>query len=208
MLNKIALFYVVCYYLYGDNMKKVLGLIKGLLIGLWALVAILTTICLIAKNSYGVSVFGDYSLFNVDNKSLEPDFRKFDIVVTEKGYEDQYKVGDKVFFIMNNKETRSYINYGVIEDIDVNKGAQDTFYFSAGAVSFDDIMGKANGSIVWHRYGAILALFESRWGFMFLIILPALYATVYEVYVISQEVKRNIRRDLKKEMKKESNEEE
>jgi hypothetical protein len=43
---------------------------------------------------------------------------------------------------------------------------------------------------------------------MFLIILPALYATVYEVYVISREVRRNIRRDLKKEMNKESNEEE
>ena len=199
MLNKIALFYVVCYYLYGDNMKKVLGLIKGLLVGLWALVAILTTICLIAKNSYGVSEFGDYSLFNVDNKSLEPDFRKFDIVVTEKGYEDQYKVGDKVFFIMNNKETRSYINYGVIEDIDVNKGAQDTFYFSAGAVSFDDIMGKANGSIVWHRYGAILALFESRWGFMFLVILPTLFAIVYEVYYIAIEVKKESNSKKEKE---------
>ena len=90
----------------------------------------------------------------------------------------------------------------------MNKCAQDTCYFSAGAVSFDDIMGKADGSIVWHKYGAVLALFESRWGFMFLIILPALYATVYEVYVISREVRRNIRRDLKKEMNKESNEEE
>ena len=65
-------------------MKSIINFIKGVLISCWVVLAIFTTICLISYNDYKVSVFGDYSLFIVDNKELEPTFKKYDVVIVKK----------------------------------------------------------------------------------------------------------------------------
>ncbi len=185
-------------------MSKVVKFFKEILIGIWIVVAIFTTACLISSNDYGVSEFGDTSLFVVDNKSLaEYGFNKNDIVIVTKGLEKEYNEGDGVFFYFGNKETRSYINFGVIERAERVDGAQDAFYFANDEVSYDKILGLANGAKVIRKWGFLLGLLESRWGFMFLIILPTLYAVVYEVYTIAVEVKKKSAKELS-EVDKES----
>lgn len=178
-------------------MEKIVKFFKEIIIGIWIIVAIFTTICLISSNDYGVSEFGDTSLFIVDNRSLEEyGFNKNDIVIVTKGLEKEYNVGDGVFFYYGNKETRSYINFGVIEKVERADGALDSFYFANDEVSYDKILGLANGSKVLKKWGFLLGLLESRWGFMFLIILPTLYAVVYEVYTIAVEVKKKSAKEL------------
>ena len=51
------------------------------------------------------------------------------------------------------------------------------------------MIGPANGAIVYHKWGLVLSIFESRWGFMFLVIFPTLFAIVYEIYSIIEEAK-------------------
>ena len=178
-------------------MKKVVKFFKEIIIGVWVVVAIFATACLISSNDYGVSEFGDTSLFVVDNRSLEEyGFNKNDIVIVTKGLEKEYNEGDGVFFYYGNKETRSYINFGVIERVERVDGGQDAFYFENDEVSYDKILGLANGSKVLKKLGFVLGLLESRWGFMFLIILPTLYAVVYEVYTIAVEVKKKSAKEL------------
>ena len=53
------------------------------------------------------------------------------------------------------------------------------------------MIGKANGAVVYHGFGLVLSIFESRWGFMFLVIFPTIFAIVYEVYSIIEEAKNN-----------------
>jgi hypothetical protein len=43
--------------------------------------------------------------------------------------------------------------------------------------------------MVLHGFGLVLSIFESRWGFMFLVIFPTLFALVYEIYSVVEEAK-------------------
>ncbi len=181
-------------------MKKIVNFFKEILIGVWAAIAIFTTICLLSSNKYGISEFGDTSLFIIDNRSLEEyGFNKYDVVLVTKGLEKEYNVGDGIFFLSGNRETNSYINYAVITEARRTEGAEDAFYFGeSDMVSYGNIMGLANGAKKFEKLGLVLGLLESRWGFMFLIILPTLYAVVYEVYTIAVEVKKKSSKELKK----------
>ena len=170
-------------------MKKIVNFFKEILIGIWIIVAIFTTACLISSNDYGVSEFGETSMFVIDNRSLaEYGFNKNDIVIVTKGLEKEYNEGDGVFFYYGNRETRSYINYGVIESVERVDGAQDAFYFANDQVSYDKILGLANGAKVIKKWGFLLGLLESRWGFLLLIVLPILVTFIYEIYAIIREL--------------------
>ena len=161
------------------------------------MIAVLTTICLLSANDYGVSEFGDTSLFVIDNRSLEEyGFNKYDIIIVTKGLEKEYTEGSGVFYTAGNVETKSFINFSVIEKVERADGAEDSFYFSEDKVSYGDILGLANGARKINKLGFLLQLLESRWGFMFLIILPTLYAFVYEVYTIAVEVKKKSAKEL------------
>ena len=37
---------------------------------------------------------------------------------------------------------------------------------------------------VYHKLGSILGVFTSKWGFMFLVIFPTLFAIIYEIIAI------------------------
>ena len=166
-------------------MKAIGKFIKEILIGIWVVIAIFTTICLLSSNDYGVSEFGDSSLFIVDNRTLEQyGFNKNDIVIVKKGLETEYNTNDGVFFYSGNEETNSFVNFGIITNVERVNRAEDAFYFEDTAVSYGKILGLANGCMKIQKLGLILGLLESRWGFMFLIILPTLYAVVFEIYTI------------------------
>ncbi len=178
------------------NAMKIIGnFLKNIIVGVWVIIAIATTICLIAMNQYAVSEFGDYSLFAVDNKSLEPEFKKNDLLLVDKDIEDKYDINDSVFFYFNNSDTRSYINYGQITAVDRNKNAQDTFYFGDVGISYGNIIGAGKDTKVVPKLGLLLRVFESQWGFMFLVILPTLLAVVYQIYGIIYEVKRQAKKE-------------
>ncbi len=170
-------------------MKKIVSFLKGLLISVWALVAIVTTILLLSFNGYGVSEIGDYSIFIVDNERLEPTFLKNDLVITKKVAENKYSVGDFAFFYIDNPEDAVFINYGQINKIVEANHAEDSYYFGDDSVAYGKLIGPANGSIVYHKVGLILSILESKWGFMFFIIFPTIFAVVYEIYSIVEEVK-------------------
>lgn len=169
------------------------------MISIWVVLAIFTTISLLTFNKYEVSEFGDYSLFIIDNRSLAPTFNKYDIVIIRKDLQENYNIGDQVFFYYGNKKTNSYINLGEITDVQRNEFAEDSYTFSNVEVSYDKIVGAANGAIVFNKIGILLKFMESQWGFMFTVILPTIYAVVYEIYYIVTQVKKETKKELAKE---------
>ena len=171
-------------------MKKVLKGIGGLLIGIWLLMAIFSTICLISMNKYGVSEIGKYSLIIIDSDELSSVYEENDLVFVKRTSESKYKVGDYAFFYLENAPDLVFVNYGQIDRIEEADHALDSYYFKDTIISYDKMIGKADGSSVIHVFGLILAIFESRLGFMFLVIFPTLFALVYEIYSVVMEAKR------------------
>ncbi len=171
-------------------MSKVFGFLKGLVISVWVLFAIGATICLISLNDYGVSEIGNHSLFIIDSDRLEPTFLEDDLVITKRVTEKNYKVGDYAFFYLENPADSVFINYGKITKIVTADHAEASYYFGEkDIVAHSKMMGLANGAKVYHKWGLILSIFESKWGFMFLVIFPTIFAIVYEVYSIIEEAK-------------------
>lgn len=190
-------------------MRKIINFIKGIIISVWVLIALVTTILLLSYNNYSVSELGKYSVIIMDNNDLSPTFKENDVVITKKDSESSYKVGDNVFFYLDNPEDAVFVNFGEITKIVSADHAEDTFYFGDTKVSYGSIIGKGNGAVVYHNIGLVLTIFESKWGFMFLVILPALFATVYEIFAIIDEAKKDIKEEEKKEnLKEEKNEKE
>ena len=80
-------------------MKKTL---LNIVIILYVIVAIFTTICLLTYNEYKVSVFGDKTLVIIDKDDEKLPYKKGDLVIVKKkGYENA-KDGDNVFFYESN----------------------------------------------------------------------------------------------------------
>jgi hypothetical protein len=181
-----------------NNMKVVKDTLKGILLTIWIVIAIASTICLLFLNEHRVSEFGDTSMFVVDNKSISKyGFNKYDMVFVSKQPEDTYKKGDLVFFYYNNRDIGSYVNLAEITSIDVLKNTQDNYYFGDVVVSYGNIIGAANGAMKLGGIGFIYNIISSRWGFLFLIILPTIYLVVYEIYRIVVVVKREYQKEMK-----------
>lgn len=171
-------------------MSKVWSFVKGLLISVWVLCALVSTICLISYNDFGVSEIGNYSIFVVDSDRLEPTFLENDLVIAKKTAANNYKVGDYAFFYLDNPADAVFINYGKITKVVEADHAESSYYFGEkDIVAYSKMIGLANKSAVYHKWGLVLSVFESRWGFMFLVIFPTIFAIVYEIYSIIEEAK-------------------
>lgn len=188
-------------------MKSIFNFIKGTLFGAWVIIAIFATVCLLSYNDYQISTFGKYSLIIINNKELREFYDEDSLVIVKKDNEENYKVGDKILFYSGNPEVVNFINMGEITDIQTASGAQSSYLIGNHKVSYDDLIGKVNGSIVYKKVGLVLSVIESRWGFMFFVILPTIFLAVYEVYSIVNEVKNNSKIDLKEQLRKEIEEE-
>ena len=70
-------------------------------------------------------------------------------------------------------------------------------------VSGEYIIGKLDTTKTYHGLGTLLGIFTSRWGFMFLVIFPTLFAIIYEIMLVVE-----ARRAMKKEEKESKKQEE
>lgn len=183
-------------------MKVIWRFIKGIIISVWALAALITTICLLFYNTdYGYTEFGSYSLFIVDSDRLEPTFVKNDIVIVNKASEKAYAnaEGQEAFFCVTNAQDAVFVNLGKIDKVEQNDYAEDAYFFGDKKVSYSSMIGLANGSIVYHKVGGVLAVFESRVGFLFFVVFPTLFALVFEIYSIVEEAKSEAKEELRRE---------
>lgn|SRR5574344_1222949 len=177
-------------------MKGILNFIKWLVVGTWFIIAVFTTICLISYNEYKVTVLGKNSLIIMDNNDLLPTFQENDLVIVKKDSQKAYAIGDYIFFYNGIKSNSSSVNYGAITNIQSENNAEFGYYIGDTKINYSDVIGKADGSLIYHKLGLVLAIFESQWGFMFLVILPTLFALVYEIYSIVNEVRKNTKKIL------------
>jgi len=173
---------------------KIKRIIIGALVTVYLIVAVFLTACLLAYNDYNISVFGDKSFIIVKNDDFEPDYKKGTLLIVTKNKNDDIKVNDDIFFynkyknqitVSHSKVTKTEKLSNIETTYTVIGEDNDDYY-----VSSENVIGKADTTKVINNVGSVLGLLESRWGFLFIIVLPISVLFIYEIYIIVKEIVR------------------
>ncbi len=172
-------------------MKKICNIIKNLIIFVYILLIIFVTICLLSYNDYKITVFGDTTLIPIIDENLEPDYTIGDLVIVEKGKLSKVKEGDEVFFY-RTFAGEATINYAKIIGTERVSDTQYTYTVEGDyRFSSDYYIGNTDSVTIIPKFGGVLKVLQSKWGFLFLGVFPSLLAFLYTLYSIIAEVRYN-----------------
>lgn len=178
----------------GGHDERVIG---NIIFVIYAIIAVFVTVCLLSYNDYKISEFGSNSLIIIDSNSLEPNFYSGDLVIVNG--RDKIEEGDNIFFY-NIEENNVEVTYGEVTGIEESMLNGTTYIINDQLTIEDDIVvGSAESASRISGVGSVLAVLESKWGFLFLIVFPSLIAFVYEIYIVVMEVKESKNSDNGKE---------
>ena len=168
-------------------MKRAIG---AVLFVIYSIIAIAVTVLLLSYNDYNCSEIGDYTVYIANNDLLEPEYEKGSILVIERASDRNVQVGDEIFLykVINSSEyevvTRtlerktqkgSHIIYEVSEE-----ETYDNSYF----------IGKVDDTtVIGSPWGTILSILESKWGYLFCIVIVSLLLFLQEVFDLVIELK-------------------
>ena len=167
-------------------MKKVLGTI---LFVVYAIIAIAVTVLLLSYNDYNNSEIGDYTVYIVTDDSLEPEYKQGSILLIKGTNDRNVQVGDQVFMykVLNSSE------YEVINTTVQAKTQQGTHLVyivdNEERYASEYFIGKTDDTIVIEGWGYVLNLLESRWGYLFCIVVVSLLLFLQEVFELVMEIK-------------------
>lgn len=170
-------------------MKKVIEKIKKILIGILIFVfscfAICMTILLLNFNEYGVTEIGDKSLVILTREIASENYKKGDLVIVEKVAYEAIKEGDEIFaYSVDNKE-KVNIEVGIVKDLFPTE--KSIAYKNGAGFSQEYIIGKATDT--YHDIGLYLSFIESKWGFLFIVLVPCFIIFIYEIYALVVEIR-------------------
>ncbi len=177
-------------------MKKIFSFLLSVVIMLWLVIAIFVTVCLLSYNDFKVATFGKNSLLIMDSDELEPTFMEGDLLVVKRNSDSKINVGDDIFFYNSAKNTATLVYHGKVTKKEKVNSEETTYIVNDKKISGEFVIGKFNGVKIFRGVGAVLALFTSKWGFMFLVIFPTLFAIIYEIIMIMESA-RNLKEDNK-----------
>lgn len=171
-------------------MKMVGKIIRNILLIIWFAIAVFTTACLLSYNDFKVSTFGKYSLVIIDNDEMEPEYLEGDLLLIKRNSDSKINIGDEVFYYNTSQDSDITIYTDKVQDKETVNKSETTFILNDSKVSGDYVIGNKQSVTAYHKLGLILGILTSKWGYMFLVIFPTLFATVYEIIMIVDLTKR------------------
>lgn len=181
-------------------MKK----IKHILFGIYLGIAILLTLTLLAYNDFKITQFGPYSLLVIEDDELAPDFNEGDLIILDKNA--QVLEGKKAFFYDTSNQ-KIEVKLGTIVDAEIVNEDETTFTLEGERrISSEYVLGPADTAEVIPTAGKILGTLQSKWGFLFLIVFPALILVINQIGVVFSNILETIK-EVKQEPAKENKEE-
>ena len=167
-------------------MRKVLGTI---LFVVYAIIAITVTVLLLSYNEYNNSQLGGYTVYIVKDDSLEPQYKQGSILLIKSTTDKNVQVGDDLFLyrVLNSKE------YEVVYKTLTEKAQQGRhIVYKIGedeSYASDYFIGKTSDTIVINGWGYVLGLLESRWGYLFCVVIVSLLLFLQEVFELVMEIR-------------------
>lgn len=168
---------------------KILQKIKSFFLGVLAVIffafALVMTILLLYRNEFGVTQFDKTSLIIINDDISSEVYKKGDLVLVKGQKIEQISVGDEIFAYSIDSDNQAHVNLGIVGKI--YEDEQAISYENGSTYSIDYIIGKT--SEVHPGVGTFLNIFQSQWGFLFLILVPGFLIFIYEVYALIVEIK-------------------
>lgn len=172
---------------------KVVNKIKEIIVNLFMLVffifALLMTVLLLNYNEYGLTQFGDKILLIIKDDFSSGKYKKGDLVIVKQkklgpSIKDPIKVGDEAFaYRINNNET--FIELGIVGKVYEN---ENDISFENGS-TFDMKFVIGTPEKVYNDVGTVLSIVNSKWGFLFIILVPCFLIFMYQIYELVIEIK-------------------
>lgn len=174
---------------------KVLNAIKKVVLGIIGILyfafALVMTILLLNYNDYGVTQFGNANLVIINDEVANEKYDKGDLVIVESKKLEKLKVGDEIFTYRVDSKGAPHIQIGKIGEI---YEADEAISFENGETySTDFIAGMAKEK--HPKWGTFLAIIESQWGFLFIVLVPCFLIFIYELYSLIIEIKYGAEED-------------
>ena len=170
-------------------MSKILQKIKSFILGVLGCIffafAISVTILLLNYNKYGLTQFGNTTFVMISDYITSETFKKGDLVLVKSEKLTDLELGEEIFvyrIVSNNKVL-----------VEVGKVGQ--IYLEEDAVAFEngDIFSKefiiGTSDKIYNKIGTYLTIIESKWGFLFIVLVPCLLIFIYEIYALIVEIK-------------------
>lgn len=173
-------------------MKKVGRFIANTLIVVYAIIAIVVTILLLSYNDYQISVIGGYTFIIMEDDELEEDgYPEGALVLVKETKAKNIKEGDHIFLYRNISTSQFEIKYAQVMLKDTSGGEYATQYILDGnaIVDHEDVIGTTKDMKVIPHLGTILSILQSRYGYLFLIVVVSFIAFLYEIYELIMEIK-------------------
>ncbi|MBQ7789850.1 MAG: hypothetical protein IJ399_01150 [Bacilli bacterium] len=172
-----------------EVMKKIITGILGIVFFVFALSM---TILLLSYNDYGISQFGNKSLILMTDKIYSENYDKGDLVVVENrgftkglGYADKVEVGDEIFAVRVDAYGNTFIEIGTVGKLYPDENAISFENGSTFDIKF--VLGEAVEK--YSKIGGFLSITTSKWGFLFLVLVPCFLIFIYEIYSLIIEIK-------------------
>ena len=168
---------------------KVLNIIKNVIIGILLFVyftfVIFMTVLLLNFNDYGVTEFGSTSLIIINDEISNDNYKKGDLVITKKQKIDKLQLGEDIFAYKVDAKGNVSIDLGKLGNV---YPEENTISFENGSnFSMDYVAGVPVK--VHSKIGTPLSVIESKWGFLFIVLVPSFLIFIYEVYSLIVEIK-------------------
>ena len=167
-------------------MKRTIGTI---LFVIYAIIAILVTVLLLSFNEYNCSEIGGYTVYIVDDDSLEPEYEEGSILLVKETSDKHVQIGDKIFFYkVINSQDYEFVSKTLQEKVQQGK---HIIYEVEDEETFDStyFVRKADDTIVIEKWGFLLEFLESKWGYLFCIVIVSLLLFLQEVFDLVIELK-------------------
>lgn len=167
-------------------MKRAIGTI---LFVLYSIVAITVTVLLLSFNEYNCSEIGGYTVYLVNDDSLEPEYKQGSILLIKETSDKHIHEGDELFFykVINSQEYE-FVNRTLTGKI--QQGRHILYSVDQGeAYASDYVVGKADDAIIIEGWGTLLSILESKWGYLFCIVIVSLLLFLQEVFELIIEIK-------------------
>ncbi len=176
-------------------MEKIFNAIKSfvsfVLFVVYFVFALVMTILLLNFNEYGVTQFGDKSFILINGKISNELYKKGDLVIVQSSKIEDYKVGEYIFTYRIGSDRIPTVNVGKVGNV---YPEEDAISFENGETYSSEFI--AGTMVSQHEnVGSILSVIESKWGFLFIVLIPVFLIFIYEVYALIIEIKYGAEED-------------
>lgn len=166
-------------------LKKIKSFITGVLICVFFAFALAMTMLLLNYNKYGLTQFGNTTFVIINDEISSENFKKGDLVLVKSQKLEKLELGNEIFVYRINSGGRVSVELGKIGQI---YPEEDAVAFENGDIfSTEFVIGTADE--IYNDIGTYLAIIESKWGFLFIVLVPCLLIFIYEIYALIIEIK-------------------